>query len=271
MTKSTPFGSVDHPFNPIAVALGAEASFVARTIDNDRAHLTEVLRKAAAHRGTAFVEIYQNCNVFNDGASICCARSPRAAPPDPPGRRGADRLRRGHEVRDRGRQRAPAGAAHGRGGSRSDRGTRRAGDPRCRSGSRTSRWGHTRPRASGCSVSSIAPSTERRCTPSCRAPGNGSGTGDSATLLERRRHLDRVGLDGSGGRNLWAINALSVRRVTSRSCAATPGSTSRNAVDVGRGAPGRAPPGSCSPREPVRSSTGEGIAWLPEQSEPGGA
>ena len=68
VTKSTPFGSVDHPFNPIAVALGAEGSFVARTIDNDRQHLTEVLRQAAAHRGTAFVEIYQNCNVFNDGA-----------------------------------------------------------------------------------------------------------------------------------------------------------------------------------------------------------
>jgi len=68
VTKSTPFGSVDHPFNPIAVALGAEGTFVARTIDNDRQHLTEVLRQAAQHQGTAFVEIYQNCNVFNDGA-----------------------------------------------------------------------------------------------------------------------------------------------------------------------------------------------------------
>ncbi len=68
VTKSSPFGSVDHPFNPIAVALGAEATFVARTLDNDRQHLSEVLRQAAAHQGTAFVEIYQNCNVFNDGA-----------------------------------------------------------------------------------------------------------------------------------------------------------------------------------------------------------
>ena len=68
VTKSTPFGSVDHPFNPVALALGAEATFVARTVDNDRQHLTEVLRRAAAHRGAAFVEIYQNCNVFNDGA-----------------------------------------------------------------------------------------------------------------------------------------------------------------------------------------------------------
>ncbi len=68
ITKSTPFGSVDHPFNPVALALGAEATFVARTLDNDRQHLTGVLRAAAAHRGAAFVEIYQNCNVFNDGA-----------------------------------------------------------------------------------------------------------------------------------------------------------------------------------------------------------
>ncbi len=68
VTKSTPFGSVDHPFNPIALALGAEASFVARTIDNDRQHLSQVLRQAAQHRGSSFVEIYQNCNVFNDGA-----------------------------------------------------------------------------------------------------------------------------------------------------------------------------------------------------------
>ena len=68
VTKSSPFGSVDHPFNPIAIALGAEATFVARTLDNDRQHLTDVLRQAVAHQGTAFIEIYQNCNVFNDGA-----------------------------------------------------------------------------------------------------------------------------------------------------------------------------------------------------------
>jgi 2-oxoglutarate/2-oxoacid ferredoxin oxidoreductase subunit beta len=68
ITKSTPMGSLDAPFNPVSVALGAEASFVARTIDSDRQHLTSVLRAAAAHRGTALVEIYQNCNIFNDGA-----------------------------------------------------------------------------------------------------------------------------------------------------------------------------------------------------------
>src|SRR3954453_14744767 len=68
VTKSTPLGSVDQPFNPVSLALGAEASFVARTVDSDRKHLTEVLGAAAAHRGTALVEIYQNCPIFNDGA-----------------------------------------------------------------------------------------------------------------------------------------------------------------------------------------------------------
>ncbi len=68
VTKSTPFGSIDTPFNPISVALGAEASFVARTHDMDRKHMMETFRRAHQHRGAAFVEIYQNCNVFNDGA-----------------------------------------------------------------------------------------------------------------------------------------------------------------------------------------------------------
>ncbi|KRE58671.1 2-oxoacid:ferredoxin oxidoreductase subunit beta [Phycicoccus sp. Soil748] len=68
VTKSTPMGSVDHPFNPVSLALGAEATFVARTMDSDRKHLTEILKAAAAHRGTSLVEIYQNCPIFNDGA-----------------------------------------------------------------------------------------------------------------------------------------------------------------------------------------------------------
>jgi 2-oxoglutarate ferredoxin oxidoreductase subunit beta len=67
VTKSTPMGSIDPPFNPLAVALGAEASFVARTHDLDRQHMIETFRAAHAHRGASFVEIYQNCNVFNDG------------------------------------------------------------------------------------------------------------------------------------------------------------------------------------------------------------
>jgi 2-oxoglutarate ferredoxin oxidoreductase subunit beta len=68
VTKSTPFGSIDQPFNPVSLALGAEATFVARTHDMDRKHMTETFRRAHAHRGSSFVEVYQNCNVFNDGA-----------------------------------------------------------------------------------------------------------------------------------------------------------------------------------------------------------
>jgi 2-oxoglutarate/2-oxoacid ferredoxin oxidoreductase subunit beta len=68
VTGSTPAGSIDYPFNPLSVALGADATFVARAIDTDKPGLTGVLRRAAAHRGAAFVEIYQNCNIYNDGA-----------------------------------------------------------------------------------------------------------------------------------------------------------------------------------------------------------
>ena len=68
ITKSSPMGSLDNPFNPVALALGAGATFVARTVDSDRKHLTEVLRAAADHPGTSFVEIYQNCPIFNDDA-----------------------------------------------------------------------------------------------------------------------------------------------------------------------------------------------------------
>jgi 2-oxoglutarate ferredoxin oxidoreductase subunit beta len=68
ITKSTPYGSLDYPFNPIALALGASATFAARTMDRDPKHLQATLKRAAEHKGTSFVEIYQNCNVFNDGA-----------------------------------------------------------------------------------------------------------------------------------------------------------------------------------------------------------
>ncbi|MEE9296165.1 MAG: 2-oxoacid:ferredoxin oxidoreductase subunit beta [Phycisphaerae bacterium] len=67
-TKSTPFGSIDYPLQPLSVALGAEATFVARSHDVNQKHLGEVLRRAAQHKGTSFVEIYQNCNIFNDKA-----------------------------------------------------------------------------------------------------------------------------------------------------------------------------------------------------------
>ena len=68
ITKSTPFGSIDHPFNPLALAMGADASFIARTMDRDPKHLQSMLLRAQAHKGASFLEIYQNCNIFNDGA-----------------------------------------------------------------------------------------------------------------------------------------------------------------------------------------------------------
>ena len=67
-TKSSPLGSIDHPFNPLALVLGADATFVARSMDRDPVHLRTILKQAQEHKGTSFVEIYQNCNVFNDGA-----------------------------------------------------------------------------------------------------------------------------------------------------------------------------------------------------------
>jgi 2-oxoglutarate/2-oxoacid ferredoxin oxidoreductase subunit beta len=70
MTKSSPFGSIDYPFNPVSLAIGAEATFVARTLDMDRNHTQDLLKAAYEHQGSAFIEIYQNCNVFNDKAFI---------------------------------------------------------------------------------------------------------------------------------------------------------------------------------------------------------
>ncbi len=68
VTKSTPFGSLDHPFNPASLALGADATFVARSMDRDPKHLQGILKAAHTHTGASFVEVYQNCNIFNDGA-----------------------------------------------------------------------------------------------------------------------------------------------------------------------------------------------------------
>ncbi len=68
ITKSSPMGSIDHPFNPLALCLGADSTFIARTMDRDPTHLREVIKRANDHKGTSMVEIYQNCNVFNDGA-----------------------------------------------------------------------------------------------------------------------------------------------------------------------------------------------------------
>ncbi|MGH3281754.1 MAG: 2-oxoacid:ferredoxin oxidoreductase subunit beta [Trebonia sp.] len=90
VTKSTPYGSVDHPFNPVSLALGAESSFVARSVDSDRKHLQSVMRAAADHRGSAFIEIFQNCPIFNDDAF---------APVKVPNAPGLIRLMDGEQVR----------------------------------------------------------------------------------------------------------------------------------------------------------------------------
>jgi 2-oxoglutarate/2-oxoacid ferredoxin oxidoreductase subunit beta len=68
ITKSTPYGSIDHPFNPLALAMGADATFIARSMDRDTKHLQEMIKRTHAHKGSSFLEIYQNCNIFNDGA-----------------------------------------------------------------------------------------------------------------------------------------------------------------------------------------------------------
>jgi 2-oxoglutarate ferredoxin oxidoreductase subunit beta len=90
VTKSTPYGSLDHPFNPISLALGAEASFVARSVDSDRKHLQSVMRAAADHRGSAFIEIFQNCPIFNDDA-FAPVKEPKAP--------GLIRLVHGEQIR----------------------------------------------------------------------------------------------------------------------------------------------------------------------------
>jgi 2-oxoglutarate ferredoxin oxidoreductase subunit beta len=90
ITKSTPFGSLDQPFNPVSLALGAEASFVARSVDSDRKHLQSVMRAAADHKGAAFIEIFQNCPIFNDDAF---------APVKEPKSPGLIRLAHGEQVR----------------------------------------------------------------------------------------------------------------------------------------------------------------------------
>src|SRR6202000_543394 len=88
--KSPPSGSLHHPFNPLSLALGAEASFVARSVDSDRKHLQSVLRAAADHKGSAFIEIFQNCPVFNDDA-FAPIKEPKAP--------GLIRLAHGEQIR----------------------------------------------------------------------------------------------------------------------------------------------------------------------------
>ena len=128
---STPRGSIDQPFNPLGVAIGAEASFVARAVDTDRKHVAEVLRRAAAHRGASFVEILQNCNIYNDGAfdavreaeeNRIYLRARRA--------RALRRRRRARRARPRGRlRRGRVGRGRGGGGAARARRASRGAQP----------------------------------------------------------------------------------------------------------------------------------------------
>ena len=125
VTKSTPMGSLDHPFNPVSMALGAEATFVGRALDSDRKGLSEVLRAAAAHRGAALVEILQDCPIFNNGSFDVLRKDGAEERKSTRGARGADHLRRGRRVR-RGADRFRTGGGQDRRcRRRPDRGSRR--------------------------------------------------------------------------------------------------------------------------------------------------
>ena len=187
VTKSTPFGSLDTPFNPLSLALGAEASFVARTIDSDRKHLTSVLRAAADHRGTAFVEIYQNCNIFNDDA-FEPLKDPATSgrPADPAGARRADPVRPGPGPGAALRPLRVAGGGRGGRGRRGlAAGARRArGRPVLRVRAVPARTVPTsRTPRSGCSARSPRPSYDELMAAQLEEARARQGQGDLAALL----------------------------------------------------------------------------------------
>ena len=169
VTKSTPAGSVDHPFNPVSLALGAEATFVARTIDSDRKHLTSVLAAAAAHRGTALVEIYQNCPIFNDGAFDAIKKPDTKADAIIP-------LVQGEPIRfgaPGGRQAARASSAPPPAASRSSR-RPTSTSPTCWSTTRTPTTRRRRSRSRGSPTPAC--STSRRSGSSARCSGRRTTT-----------------------------------------------------------------------------------------------
>ena len=210
-TGSTPMGSIDHPFNPLSVALGAEATFVARAIDTDRKHLTEVLRAAAQHRGAAFVEIFQNCNIYNDGAFD-------------PVREDKDNriyLRHGEPIRfgaegERGVVRNADGSRGGRRGrgrrGRVARHDEHAEEPSLAfalSGSRCRRSARRRSASSATSSARLRRPDERAGRGSARRTWRGR----AAALLQSGDHL--------AGRVVPAFRRAAAPRGTSRSSAAT--------------------------------------------------
>ena len=187
VTKSTPFGSIDQPFNPHQRGPRApRPRFVARTHDMDRKHMMEMFRRAHDHRGAAFVEIYQNCNVFNDGAfdEITAKDRPRRDA-DPARARRADPLRRRRRARRGHGLRRPAARS-----SRSPRSARtpsscttRPNQPASPSCSRGCRAARTSPRRSACSAPSSGPTTAPRSSRQLAVAHDRNGPGDLAALL----------------------------------------------------------------------------------------
>ena len=171
VTKSTPLGSVDQPFNPLSVAIGAEATFVARAIDTDKQGTAEVLRAAAAHRGAAFVEILQNCNIYNDGAFDVVREE----------KENRLYLQAGEEVRwgDRGVRMRPDGTlevvdALGRRPTRHDPGR---DDPGLAFALARLTWETAGACRSASSARSSGPSTTTSCTSRCAASAEQQGRG----------------------------------------------------------------------------------------------
>ena len=195
VTKSTPFGSQDHPFNPIALALGAEATFVARTVDTDKEHVAATLRAAAAHKGAAFVEIYQNCNVFNDGA-FDAVRDKK--------QKEANQIRLEHGQPIRFGVDGHRGVVRGGLGPARDRGRRRGGRGRTGRARRRARRPGPGLRAGPAGRAAHGADADRR-VPLGRPPGlrravrpraggepRRGRRGRAAEAPPRRRHLDRL-------------------------------------------------------------------------------
>ena len=200
VTKSTPFGSIDGPFNPVSLALGAEATFVARTIDTDKQHLPAVLRAAAAHEGAALVEIYQNCPVFNDGAFDALRDKKRGAvnriylEHGEPIRSAWRRERRRARRRRRSADRAVARSARTRWSCT----TRTATTRRSRSRSRGCRRRRTGRRRSGSSATSRARCRASELTHELALARAGAGRRRAGRRAARRGHVDRLLNRGSG-------------------------------------------------------------------------
>ena len=289
ITKSTPMGSLDYPFNPVSLALGAEATFVARTLDSDRKHLQSVLRAAAEHQGTALVEIYQNCNIFNDGAfDVLKDADTRDDWTIRHGARPAAALRR------RRRRRPSCATPHGCAVDRGRRGRRRPAGGRARRARPTTR--PTRSRCPGCSridaryapmgvfrsverpaydaLMSRAARAGRRggaraTTPRCRRCCSARTTGPSPEPSSARRTVGRRGAAGrprSGRRPArscpgWA-RARSIATATKASacCAACTASTASPTPSL---RPGRWSAWRARPRRPATCS---GCAARPRPS-----